>query len=63
LSIRPGLELCSYRRFAGGGASGFCVKSKQSVIPSDAASRAFNAVNPNVSSRNLTKLTKHESLD
>jgi hypothetical protein len=28
------------------------VKSKQSVIPSDAASRAFSVFNPNVSSQN-----------
>src|SRR2546428_12781698 len=40
-----------------GGASGACLKSKQSAISSDAASRALSGCKPNVFSPNLTMLT------
>src|SRR6266702_5146834 len=40
-----------------GGASGACLKSKQSAISSDAASRALSGCKPNVFSQNLTTLT------
>src|SRR5438045_6671821 len=41
----------------GGGASGFCVKAKQSDMSSAALSRALRGLRPNVDSQNLTRLT------
>src|SRR2546428_6244833 len=38
-----------------GGASGACLKSKQSAISSDAASRALSGCKPNVFSQNLDR--------
>ena len=46
-----------YVGFVGGGGPGGCWKSKQSAIPSAAASRLFNGRKPKVASQNFTKLT------
>ena len=43
--------------FPDGGGAGFWVKSKHSVMPSAAASRAFSVFKPNIVSQNFTRLT------
>jgi hypothetical protein len=51
------IELSVACYFAHGGGAGFCVKSKQCVMPSAAASRAFSVFKPKIVSQNLTRLT------
>ena len=48
--VEPGAALA-------GGASGGCVKSKQSTMPFVVAARAVSGSIPNVSSTNLSRLT------
>ena len=51
------IELLVACYFADGGGPGFWVKSKQSVMPSAAASRAFSVFKPKIVSQNFTRLT------
>ena len=51
------IELSVACYFADGGGAGFWVKSKQSVMPSAAASRAFSVFKPKIVSQNFTRLT------
>lgn len=51
------IELSVACYFAEGGGAGFWVKSKQSVMPSAAASRAFGVFKPKIVSQNFTRLT------
>lgn len=56
------IELSVACYFADGGGAGFWVKSKQSVMPSAAASRAFSVCKPKIVSQNLMRLTCESSV-